>query len=221
MSCDVWQEAISASADGEDPGIDERLLAAHLSRCASCRAFADFAERDRRRRLVRPAERMPDLARRVAKWAAVLDRAGRWSVVRAVLAGVALEIIAFSLPALVLGDEHQTSAHAARHLGAFTVAYGVGLLVVVVRPARARAMLPVAAVLAGALVITAIIDLVDGEVPLLGETQHLPEVLSVVLVWLLAVPSPRRAAARARPPTPAPLRIVRNTAEAPPAEHAG
>ena len=43
-------------------------------------------------------------------------------------------------------------------------------------------------VLAGALVITAIIDLVDGQVPLLGETQHLPEVLSVLLVWLLAVP---------------------------------
>ena len=119
------------------------------------------------------------------------------------LAVVAIEIIAFSLPALVLGDEQQTSAHAARHLGAFTVAYGVGLLVVVVRPARARTMLPVAAVLAGALVITAIIDLVNGDVPLLGETQHLPEVLSVVLVWLLAVPS--RAA---RPPgeRPAPRR---------------
>ena len=51
------------------------------------------------------------------------------------------------------------------------------------RPARrrrpagtGRTMLPVAAVLAGALVITAVVDLVDGRVPLVGEAQHLPEV---------------------------------------------
>jgi len=207
-SCARWQEAISAAADGEDPGVDERLLGAHLARCAECRSFADFAGADRSRWRIRPAEPMPDLAPRVTKWAAVVDRAGRWSVVRALLAVVAIEIIAFSLPALVLGDEDQTSAHAARHLGAFTVAYAVGLLVVVVRPARARAMLPVAAVLAGALVITAIIDLVDGEVPLLGETQHLPEVLSVVLVWLLAVPTPTRAARTASGADPRPLHLV-------------
>lgn len=219
--CGVWREAISAMADGEEPGVDGRLLEAHLSRCADCRAFAAFAAADRRRRVVRVAEPMPDLAPRVRKWAAVADRASRWSVVRVVLAVVAAEIIALSLPALVLGDEQQTAAHAARHLGAFTAAYGVGLLVVVVRPARARAMLPVAAVLAGALVITAIIDLVDGQVPLLGEAQHVPEVLSVLLVWLLAVPSPRRSSRRARPPASAPLRIVTDASDPPPAEHAG
>jgi predicted anti-sigma-YlaC factor YlaD len=218
VTCARWQEAISATADGEDPGLDPRLLDAHLARCADCRAFASFAEANRRRHLVRPAEAQPDLAPRVAKWAAVLDRAGRWSVVRAVLGVVALEIIAFSLPALVLGDEHQTSAHAARHLGAFTAAYGVGLLVVVARPARARAMLPVAAVLAGALVITAVVDLVDGQVPLLGESQHLPEVLSVVLVWLLAVPSRRRAARLVGPASK--LRLVSGDDE-PADRHAG
>jgi predicted anti-sigma-YlaC factor YlaD len=206
--CERWREAISAAADGEDPGVDDRLLTAHLGRCVDCRTFAAHVDADRARWRVRPAEPMPDLAPRVTKWAAVLDRAGRWSVVRALLAVVAIEIVAFSLPALVLGDEQQTSAHAARHLGAFTAAYGVGLLVVVVRPARARTMLPVAAVLAGALVLTAVIDLVNGDVPLLGEATHLPEVLSVFLVWLLAVPSPRRVARRAVRPPAAPLRAV-------------
>ena len=52
-------------------------------------------------------------------------------------------------------------------------------------------MLPVAAVLAGALVITAVVDLAQRRVPLVGEAAHLPEVVSVVLVWLLAVPSRR------------------------------
>lgn len=128
----------------------------------------------------------------MARLAAIADRAATWSIVRALLAVVAVDILVFSLPALVLGDERETSAHAARHLGAFTVAYAVGLLVVVVRPARARTMLAVAAVLAGALLVTAVVDLANGRVPLVDEAQHLPEVLSVVLVWLIAVPSPHR-----------------------------
>ncbi|MBU6315405.1 MAG: hypothetical protein KGR47_02750, partial [Acidobacteria bacterium] len=65
-------------------------------------------------------------------------------------------------------------------------------------PARARTMLPVAAVLAGALLISAVIDLADGSIPLVGEATHLPELISVLLIWLLAVPSPKRARSRAR-----------------------
>ncbi|MGD9999418.1 MAG: zf-HC2 domain-containing protein [Ilumatobacteraceae bacterium] len=196
MDCDAWREAISASIDGESPGVDQRLLDAHLARCSDCRQFRDLGELSRRASLVQPAAPMPDLARQVSRRAALADRASRWSIARALLTVVALDIIAFSLPALVLGDEQNTSTHSARHLGAFTAAYGVGLLVVVVRPARARTMLPVAMVLAGALVITAIVDLASGHVPLIGETQHLPEVLSVLLVWLMTVPAPRPFARR-------------------------
>ncbi len=129
---------------------------------------------------------------------------------------VAIEIIVFSLPALVLGDEASTSAHAARHLGAFTVAYGVGLLVVVVRPARARTMLPVSLVLAGMLVISAVFDLINGEIPLIGETQHLPELLSVLLIWMMTVPPPRRQS-RSKTPTgfeKVTLRVVDDRREA-------
>jgi predicted anti-sigma-YlaC factor YlaD len=176
------------------------LVDAHVARCVGCRSFASAAAAARPSQRIGAAESIPDLSRRVGKAVALADRAGRWSVVRALLFVVAGEIIAFSLPALVLGDEQDTGAHAARHLGAFSAAYGVGLLVVAVRPARARTMLPVATVLAGALVITAVVDLVDGRIPLVGEAQHLPEVLSVVLVWLLAVPAPRRAARAVVPP---------------------
>ena len=41
MSCGEWITAISAQADGEDPGVDPRLLAAHLDSCASCRSYRD------------------------------------------------------------------------------------------------------------------------------------------------------------------------------------
>ncbi len=194
VTCDRWRDAISADLDGEDPGIARRLVDAHLSRCPACRSFAASAGLGTGRpvELVGAPESTSELPRQVARIAAIADRAATWSIVRALLAVVAVDILVFSLPALVLGDEQETSAHAARHLGAFTVAYAVGLLVVVVRPARARTMLPVAAVLAGALLVTAVVDLANGRVPLVDEAQHLPEVLSVVLVWLVAVPSPRR-----------------------------
>jgi predicted anti-sigma-YlaC factor YlaD len=189
MACEQWQEAISAQIDGEEPGIDPRLVDAHLRNCADCRGFAAASERTQRVGRVMPAPEMPDLSRRVVKANAIADRAGRWGIVRAVLAVVAVEVIVFALRDLVEGSA--TAGHATRHLGAFSIAYGVGLLMVVARPARARTMLPVAAVLAGALFITAVIDLANGKVPLLGETGHLPELLSVILIWLLAVPAPR------------------------------
>ena len=135
---------------------------------------------------------MPDLSGAIARLNAAADRAAHWSILRIVLGVVAIQVIAFSLPALVLGDEHDTATHAARHLGAFEVAYGVALLVVVARPARARSILPVAMVLAGAQVISAIVDLASGRIPLVGEARHIPQVVSVVLVWMLAVPRSRR-----------------------------
>jgi predicted anti-sigma-YlaC factor YlaD len=188
MTCERWREAISARADGEHVGIDERLVDAHLLRCPACRDYAATTPAVATPRLASPPP--PDLSQRVARAAAVADRASTPTVVRALLAVVAVEIIVVSVPAL-LGDEQATSTHAARHLGAFAVAYGVGLLVVVARPARARTMLPVAAVLVGALVITSAVDLAQGRVPLVDEAAHVPEIVSVVLIWLIAVP-PRR-----------------------------
>jgi predicted anti-sigma-YlaC factor YlaD len=204
-TCDRWRDALSAQADGEDPGVSTRLIAAHVDRCPACRDFATS---------IAPitagaAPSAPDLSHQVARMAAIADRAASWTIVRGLLAVVAVEILVFSLPELVLGENQDAGEHSARHLGAFTVAYAVGLLVVVIRPARARTMLPVAAVLAGALLVTAVADLLNGRVPLVDEAQHLPEVISVVLVWLLAVPSPRRRGRVAGRGHPRPeLRVV-------------
>ncbi len=188
MSCDRLTEAISAAADGEDPGMDGRLVDAHLARCASCRQFAADIEANRRTR-VREALPMPDLSRRIMKLNAMADRAARWGLVRGLLAICAIQISVLSAPALLLGDETGTTPHGARHLGAFSIAYAVGLLVVAVRPARARTMLPVAAVLGVALLASTTVDLLDTSTGALDELLHIPDLLSVVLVWLLARPS--------------------------------
>ncbi|MGZ6982998.1 MAG: hypothetical protein ACXVH5_12595 [Ilumatobacteraceae bacterium] len=151
---------------------------------------------------------MPDLSKTIARLNAAADRAASWSILRILLAVVAVQVIAFALPALVLGDVKDTATHSARHLGAFGMAYGVALIVVVVRPARARSILPVALVLAAAQVITAIVDLATGRIPLVGEAGHVPQIISVVLIWLLAVPSTRRSRARPKPASRPHLEVV-------------
>ena len=188
MACAEWITAISAEADGEDPGVDPRLLAAHLETCASCRGFRADVQGLRRATSVAEAPVMPDLSKRVSKLNAMADRASRWLVVRVLLALVAVTILVLSVPEL-LGHGGE-SVHEARHVGAFSVAYAVALLAVVLRPARARAIFPVTLVLAGALLITAVIDVIEGHVPLVNEVAHLPELLSVALVWILARPLP-------------------------------
>lgn len=197
MSCARWQEAVSARIDGEDPGIEPRLLEAHLSSCSECRRFEALLRGGVGGVSLQPAPTMPDLSRPMAKLNAAADRAASWSIVRIMLAVVALDVVCFAVRDLMIASDGDAGVHATRHLGAFSIAYGVGLLVVVVRPARARTMLPVAAVLAGALLVTAVIDLVSGRVPLLGEATHLPELISVLLIWMLAVPrSPTSSSAK-------------------------
>ena len=139
---------------------------------------------------------MPDLSpRSSSRTQRDADRAAGLSIARVLLALVACDVICLRREGAGARARRPTPAtHAARHLGAFSIAYGVGLLVVVVRPARARTMLPVAAVLAGALAITSVIDLAGRhESRCSGEAIHLPELISVLLIWLLAVPSHRRA----------------------------
>jgi predicted anti-sigma-YlaC factor YlaD len=197
MDCERWRESLSALADGEDPGVDVRLVDAHLARCAGCRQFKADLE------ALSPAGgggagehlcavgEQHDLSRSVVARVAAEDRASHPLWLRLSLLLTAVGIIAVGAPKLLWADSHMTD-HAARHLGAFTVAYGVGLLVLVVRPARARAFLPVAAVVAGGLLITATVDVVRGGTPILGELKHVLEFASVGMVWLLAPRSPRR-----------------------------
>lgn len=214
MPCDRFVEAISATIDGEDPPIDPRLVAAHVARCASCAEFQRSAEQVRRRLVMHEvAAETPDVSKRTRSLVAMADRAAAWQVPRVLLAVVAIELFVLSAADLVRADGDGQTLHDARHLSAFTVAYGVLLLVIVARPARARTALPVAAVLALALAITALADLVAGRVPLLGETIHIPEILSVLLIWLLAVPGrprgwPLRRERDPEPATPPTLRAV-------------
>jgi predicted anti-sigma-YlaC factor YlaD len=200
MDCDRWREGISAQADGEDPGLDERLIVAHLARCADCRRFRSGLTDIPRTGELRAVHAASDLPRAVSDRLAATDRAAHPLWMRAALAVAGVSIVVLGVPALTVGDAHGSSSHAARHLGAFTVAYGIGLLAVVWRPAKARAFLPVAAVVSCALAITAVFDVASGDVPFVRELRHLIEIASVGLVWLLAPRPPGRLGASVSAP---------------------
>ena len=190
MSCEIWVEAISAIHDGEDPSVEPRLVRAHVEHCASCRAF----ERDLAAfRRPPPHLEAPPSTETIRRRVAAADRSSRATITRALLAFVAVEMLVVSFQPLITGGDVGEASHPVRHIGAFTLAYAVAMLVTVVRPARAGAMFPVAIVLAGAVVVNVAMDMVNGTASLGSEWIHIPELFSVVLVWLLRRPRPAMA----------------------------
>jgi hypothetical protein len=173
-ACDQVMAALSARFDGEAPGMADHTVRVHLRTCTACRAFRDALER-------------PDapLADRVVRQAAVVDRGSVWWVLRVLLGLVAAGYLIASVPELLFSaDPHH--GHLAHHLGIFEAAYGCALLLVAVRPARARAMVPFTVVLAVGMLLVALADVASGEALPLAELSHSLEFAGLLLVWMLA-----------------------------------
>lgn len=191
-TCLRWEESISALADGEEPELARDLVHSHVVDCADCRRFAERLGYD-----PTPAADGA-FAAEVVHRNADLDRAEGTRLLRVLVALCALAIAAFALQPLVSGQLDGIADHDARHVGAFGIAFAAALGVAAWRPARARSMVPVTVVLAAAITLTAILDIALGQATITGEAIHLPELLSVPLVWLLATPPDRRPWPRGR-----------------------
>lgn len=180
-SCEQWREALSARADGEDPGVPEQILDEHLGACSECASFARFVP-ELRRSAMAPVPRVADVSPRVAREIRIGEDSWRTMFARALLGVCTAEILVFAAFDLV------SSSHDARHLGAFSVSIGVAMTLVVLHPTRAAMLLPVAAVLGAALVVGAVADVSSGRIPLVTEAAHLPEVVSIAALWMLVRP---------------------------------
>jgi predicted anti-sigma-YlaC factor YlaD len=202
--CRDARETWSAHVDGEASALEWRAAERHIATCRGCSAWCDATGAITRRLRVRPAEGVPDLT------AGILARVhptrpGRGDWVRDALFVIGLTQIILALPAFLLGDESTAPVHTARHLGAMTVALGFGFVYCAWRPERAYGLVPVAAAMAAALVVTGVLDVVRGDAPAVGESTHLLELAGFGLVWALAgTPGlPRRRSRRwavAEPP---------------------
>ena len=200
MTCMQIHQAISARLDGEDPGIEESTVYAHLAGCADCRAFSHHAEALHRSVRLAPAPQIPDLTPGIltaigaeslgdAVAAAEPDTnvALRW-----ILVAIAVAQIAVAIPALVFGSDAGLPVHTARHIGSFDVALAVGFLYAAWKPSRIPGLLPVVAALVACLVGSSLLDVASGNTRALGEAQHVLDFVGLAVVWLLSRPVARR-----------------------------
>ncbi|MGH3738909.1 MAG: hypothetical protein ACRDT6_25415, partial [Micromonosporaceae bacterium] len=104
------------------------------------------------------------------------------------VAGAALLQLALAVPDLFAAGG---GPHADREGAAFDVAVAVGFLFAARFPERARALVPIAVVLAVALAVATGIDLAGGATSVLHELGHLLVVVQAGLLWLLGHVGPR------------------------------
>ena len=193
MECDRVREAISARIDGEDPGVPDGAIEAHLATCAACRGWQQrahamtrrarlggrFLEQDLTARVLaaippEPARRQP-ARRQSAAWGGGMAR-------RAGLAAVAVAQLAITIPLLILGHDHDAGLHAAHELGSFDLALAIAFAVGAVRPALSAGLAWPCAIAAAGLAGTAIADLIAGQTFGADEAQHLVAVAGAVLL---------------------------------------
>ncbi len=183
--CETIREALSARADGEATADDIAAADAHLAHCVSCQGFAADMERVDRMVRIRPAEPVPNLVASVTARArpASLGRGG-W--LRPALAWVAVVMLVQSLPALLFGEASGTSAHLARHLGAFGAALAIGFAYAAWKPHRAFGLLPFTAALVATTSVSIVADIITGSRTPLAELIHVTELAGLALLWMVA-----------------------------------
>ncbi|HZP28341.1 MAG TPA: zf-HC2 domain-containing protein [Acidimicrobiia bacterium] len=186
MICDRIQLSISAALDGEDPLEPAPVVAAHVARCAHCRAYRDGVEALHRAVRVAPAPPVPDLTPQILVAIGAEERDTDARALRLVVGLLGLLQLGVALPALLFGSDAGLPVHTARHLGSFGVALGIGLVVAAWRPDRVAGLLPLATALVVCLAVTSILDVTTAHVPATGELNHATEVVGLVGLWLLS-----------------------------------
>jgi predicted anti-sigma-YlaC factor YlaD len=205
---------MSARLDGEDPGLTAEAIDEHLAGCPDCTAWRVGAERlagmvsvgtppDRTEQIMAAVAADPVVAAKVARHRAVAEAHARRQVLRLAVAIAALVQFVLAVPTLAgVFQAGGGGLHAGREMASFDIAIAVGFLLAAWRPARARAFVPVALVLAGCLAVTSGVDLVHGVTSVGHELAHLVAVAQAALLWALGrresgvpvrVPQPRTA----------------------------
>jgi predicted anti-sigma-YlaC factor YlaD len=185
MECDSAREAISARIDGEDPGVPDGALEAHLAGCEACRGWQQRAHvMTRRARLGGPFLDRDLTGRVLAAIPPVPARRRLGLALRVALLAAALGQLAVTVPLLFLGHDHDAGTHAAHELGSFDLALAIAFAVGAIRPALSAGLAWTCGIAAAGLAGTAIADLIGGQAIGADEAQHLIAVAgAVLLLW--------------------------------------
>ena len=185
MECDRAREAVSARIDGEDPGVPEGALEAHLAGCEACRGWQQRAHvMTRRARLGGPFLDRDLTGQVLAAIPPVPARRRLRLALRMALLAAALGQLAVTVPLLILGHDHEAGTHAAHELGSFDLALAIAFAVGAIRPALSAGLAWTCGIAAAGLAGTAIADLIGGQTIGTDEAQHLIAVAgAVLLLW--------------------------------------
>jgi len=183
-------------SDGEDPGLAPEQIDDHLSECPGCAAWLRAAQRlvvdlpeapDLTGRIMAAVAADPVVAAEAARRRAVAEAQGRQRVLRVAVAAAALVQLALAVPTLVSAFlATEVGPHTGREMAAFDIAVAIGFLFVAYRPARARALVPVAIALAILLGVTSGVDIARGVAGPAHEFGHLVAVVQAGLLWGLS-----------------------------------
>lgn len=206
MDCEQVREALSARIDGEEPAVTGAWPDSHLAACGDCAGWYARAQTLTRVVRLQPA-RVPDLTRDVLAAVAADPRVpaprrrrSRAGVLRLALALVATVQVALAVPVLVGAD-----LHVSREVASFEMALAVGFALAAWRPVRAAAFVPVAAVLAAGLAITAVADVATAQTAPAYEAGHAAVLVQAGLLWALAREHHPGGRSDGRGGTPAPV----------------
>jgi predicted anti-sigma-YlaC factor YlaD len=209
--CRNHRIVLSAVADGAATPTERAAAEAHLAACSGCREYRSKLEELRLVVARSTVPSAPDLV--PALWAVMAEarprasRPGeRASLARYLLGAAAFTQMTLGAPALLLG-RGAGDVHDSRHLGAWALAFGVGLLLAAVRPRHARTLLPIATTLTVAVAVSTVIDLIGGQRAAGPEAIHVLEVVGLALLAVVHRQSgagPHRPRPFRRLPVPAP-----------------
>jgi len=188
MSSCPWWEQVSASADGELSETERLTADAHASTCADCTASLQATAPLRPSPTPTAITPAPlagldteELTSREQRWLG-----GRWA--RRLLLVAAIIIVLEAIPSYAQSEVSSAEAHAARHLAAWQIGFGVGLFVAAWVSRMSHAMLALAATFATLTVVATTIDVISGHSGPLAEPVHLVELIGVFLLWRLTPP---------------------------------
>ncbi|HKS44687.1 MAG TPA: zf-HC2 domain-containing protein [Amycolatopsis sp.] len=191
MDCATAREAISATLDGEDPGVEPAALDLHVDGCPACASWRDDAAAVTRLARLAPAGETPDVTAEVVSHFSLPTRLrsvdwGRWALVFAAVSQFSIVVSMLLLPQ-PMGDGMSIapSSHLEHEAAAFNFAVAVALLWVAARPNRARSQLPVLLSFAVLLVSLSLVDIVSGHVGWYRLASHIPLLIGVLCTVLI------------------------------------
>jgi predicted anti-sigma-YlaC factor YlaD len=198
MDCATAREAISATLDDEDPGVEVSALDSHLRGCPGCTAWRDEAAAVTRLARLGSAAEAPVVTADVLDGLPAPARSPavdwpRWALVFSAISQFSIVVSQLFLPQpMAAGMIVAPTSHLEHEAVAFNFAVGVALLWGAARPGRARTQLPMLLGFTVPLVALSFVDIAGGQVGWYRLASHVPLLIGVLCTVLIGGQDDRR-----------------------------